>query len=75
MPLYSLRCWKRDGSGNENGLYGAWELQSEWTIEANGDDDARSQAIGFVGPTVASDQQYVSLIRDGGRPVWKAERD
>lgn len=75
MPLYSLKCFKRDGHGDGEGRYGDWELQSEWTIEANGDDDARSQAIGFVGPSVVSDQQYVSLIRDGGRPVWKVEPD
>ena len=35
MPLYSLKCWTRDSDGRD--LTDNWQLESEWTIEANGD--------------------------------------
>jgi hypothetical protein len=72
MPLYSLKCWTRDGDGCD--LQDPWFLESEWTIEANGDDDARSQALGFFGLDRDPTSKYASLDREGGRRVWLSER-
>ena len=72
MPLYSLKCWTRDGDRRE--LQDQWLLEREWTIEANGDDDARSQALGFFGLDRDPASKYASLDREGGRRVWLSER-
>ena len=77
MPLYSLKCWTRDGDGRDladRHLQDGWLLESEWTIEANGDDDARSQALGFFGLDRDPTSKYASLDREGGRLVWLSER-
>src|SRR5215469_11958457 len=72
MPLYSLKCWKREGDGSD--LDDPWQLESEWTIEANGDDDARSQGLGFFGLDRDPTSKYASLDREGGRRVWRSEQ-
>jgi len=70
MPLYSLKCWTRDGRD----LQDQWLLEREWTIEANGDDDARSQALGFFGLDRDPASKYACLDREGGRRVWRSEQ-